>query len=182
MERPQVLLFQPELLYPSWVVIDNGHPTDKQTSLKIVEYLSNKFPPAYAVRKEVPLGQEPDPLDLWLSCIIAVGGVAAQPWLRKYNALMDPRVEEGDGTVDFTEPIVYPVKLVKKEPQPYVNVAAGPTERCFIISSWAWPWLPWLKIFQVNGYSAEDTVEAGDAFCRGETRGIWVNGVKQTDC
>jgi len=179
---PQALSFQPELLYPSWVVIDNGYPTDKQTSQKIVEYLSKKFPPAYAVRKEVPKGQEPDPLDLWLSCIIAVGGPSANPWIRKFNVLMDPRWEENDGSVDFEEPRSDPLKLVKKEPLAYVNVAEGATERCCIISSWTWQWVPWLKIFMVAGYSANDTVEAGDLFCKGETRGIWVNGVKKADC
>lgn len=168
MSLPQI-----SLLYPIWIVIDNGHPSDKQVSQKIVDYLTTKFPPAYAIRKQVSSGQEPDPIDLWFCGIIAVGSVLAQPWLIRFNVLMDPRIEENDGSVDFVAPIATPLKLVKKEP--LYKFAYTELERACLITSIANGFPP---TFQVAGFSAEDTVEAGDLFCKGETSGIWVNGKK----
>jgi hypothetical protein len=165
---------------PTWVVIDNGHPSDKAVSEKIVDYLMTKFPPVLAVRREVPAGEEPDPADLMAHGVIAVGGVGAQPWLRKYNEKMDPRVEENDGTVDFVEPIARPIHIVKKEPAYDHACVEDTTLGQFLISSCTGAF-PWLTVFQVNGYFAEDTVKAGDKFCEGETKGIWVGGVKVSD-
>lgn len=163
---------------PSWVVIDNGHPTDKETSEKIVEYLMAKFPPVVAVRREVLSEEEPDPLDLMAHGIIIVGGPGANAFLRKYNEKMDPRYEENDGTLDFVD-IALPLHMVKKEPEPYDHICVDTAEQLLISSCMGA--LPWLTVFQVAGYHAAGTVKAGEKFCEGETKGIWVNGEKVSD-
>lgn len=163
---------------PTWIVIDTGHESDKEASEMIIKYLQTKFPPVYARRIEVPRGEQPDPFELLVHGVIAVGGPAAQnAWLPSYNALMDPRWEEDDETFDFEDPIDHPLHIVQKAPTEEDIRCTGKNEHACLIGSCQGAF-PWLSIFQVAGHHAEDTVTAAELFCKGELRGIWVDGKK----
>jgi len=173
--------FPPTIVFPpTWLVIDNGNPSDGAVSEKIVAYITTKFPPVLARRKVIEKGTEPDPFDLLAHGIIVVGGTCANPWLAKWNEKMDPKWMEHDGTFDFKEPIAFPLHIVKKAPEPIDIICEAEKEHSCLISS-CMGMLPWLTIFQVAGYHAEDTVTAGELFCAGERRGIWTNKTKVAD-
>jgi len=160
---------------PTWVVIDNGHPSDKEVSEKIVDYLMTKFPPVIAVRKEVPPKEEPDPLDFMFHGVIIVGGPACwwpgeTKWHMKYLEAMDPGWENR-GTEEA--PIFW---IVKREPKPYETIH----EMACLISSTTGEF-PWLSVWNVAGMSGYATVQAGELFREGERRGIWINKVKVAD-
>ena len=155
---------------PTWVVIDNGHPSDAEVSKKIVSYLRTRFPPVLAVRRVVPTGEEPDPMDLMAHGVIVVGGPAANPFLDRYLARMDP-TWENRGTE--AAPMWW---IVKGEP---IKYETNYHMSCLITSCRGT--FPWLRVYNVAGQSAYATVDAGDLFCAGETRGVWINKTKVAD-
>jgi len=161
--------FPPTIVFPpTWIVIDNDNPSDAQVSEKIVAYITTKFPPVLARRKVIPTGEKPDPFDLLAHGIIVVGGTSPNPFMKDYLDKMDPTVLISEGKGYY----------VKKAPPGY-KTEADPVGACIISSCQGA--LPWLTIWWINGYRAEDTVAAGELFCAGERRGIWINKTKVAD-
>lgn len=157
---------------PTWVVIDCGDASDKTVSEAIVSYLMSKFPPVLAVRREVLPEDEPDPLDLMAHGVIIVGGPAVwwagkSHWHMKYLGAMDPGwVNKGTDAA----PIWW---IVQKAPTAYETNA----QLAALISSVTGQF-PWLTVFNVAGEIFTATVQAGELFCAGETKGVWINKVK----
>ena len=157
---------------PTWVVIDCGDPGDKAVSEAIVAYLMAKFPPVLAVRREVLPADEPDPIDLMAHGVIIVGGPApwwtgASHWHMTYLVAMDP------GWVNKGTEAAPVWKIAQTDPA----VETADAKACLISSVVGG--LPWLAVYNVAGMTAEGTVQAGELFCAGETKGIWINKVKQ---
>ena len=144
---------------PTWVVIDNGDLVDKLVSERIVAYLTSKAPPVLAARREVPLGQKPDQMDLMAHGVIIVGGPVANPWLSNYS--FNP------GWLNKGTPEV-PIWVIANS-----NYETAADMACLITS--AMGSLPWLTVMNVAGMTRESTVQAGELFCLGETKGIWIN-------
>lgn len=151
---------------PTWVVIDNGtDASDAAVSEAIVTYLQAKFPPLLARRVVVPPGKEPDPFDLMAHGVIVVGSPGANAFLEKYVSAMDPTFDKTTGAW----------RIVKKAP-PYET---SDPMACLITSC---PGMfPWLSVWLVAGIDRAATAQAGELFCAGETKGVWVNRVKQAD-
>lgn len=154
---------------PTWVVIDNGDLVDKQVSEQIVAYLTSKVPPVLAARREVPLGQQPDPMDLMAHGVIVVGGPVANPWLSTYS--FNP------GWLNKGTPEVPVWVLFKEQILGVPTYETAAPMACLITSSMGS--LPWLTVMNVAGMTRESTVQAGELFCLGETKGIWINMEKQ---
>lgn len=157
---------------PTWVVIDNGYPTDKETSEKIVDYLSKRVPPVIAFRREVPPDQDPDPLDIRAHGIIIVGGPkcwwpSESKWHWKYLSKMNPGWLN-IGSVEAPDFQIFKNSYITKDEMAcLISKASGE--------------LPWLEVWNVAGISAEATVQAGELFCSGEIMGVWINKVKVAD-
>lgn len=166
---PMLPEFPPTIAFPpTWLVIDNGHPSDAEVSEKIVEYITRKFPPVLARRKMIPTGEKPDAFDLLAHGLIVVGGTSANPFIKEYLDKMDP-------TFDI-ETLSFVKRATAELPEYRVPGAPGTS----VISSCQGA-LPWLQIWWIHGWTAEDTVAAGELFRAGERKGIWVNKEKVAD-
>lgn len=149
---------------PTWIVIDNGDPGDVEVSNKVVNYLMTKIPPVFATRKQVNPGEEPDSIDLMAHGIVIVGGPVANKFLQKYLASMDPTwVNKGTEAA----PNWY---LVRKTDTAYET---NNTMACLITSCQGS--FPWLTVYNIAGMSREATAKAGDLFCAGNLKGIWID-------
>lgn len=156
---------------PTWLVIHNGNPIDKEVATKIADYLMSKMPPLIAMAREILPDADPDPMDLLAHGIIIVGRPtswsSASKWHLKYLEAMNPGWEN-KGTVET--PLWM---IVQKNETIYEtdNILAT------IISSTMGAF-PWLTVWNVVGYTDAATVQAGELFCAGETKGIWIDKQK----
>lgn len=146
---------------PTWVVIDNGDLVDKEVSEKIVAYLTSKMPPVLAARRYVPTGENPDPMDLMANGVIIVGGPIANPFLANYN--FDP------GWLNKGTTAVPSWYIANADPVYETNAPMAA-----LITSCVGAF-PWLTVCSVGGMTREATLQAGELFCDGETKGIWIN-------
>jgi len=154
---------------PTWIVIHNGDPSDKAVAEKIVDYLMTKLPPVIAMMREVLPEETPDPMDLLAHGVIIVGGPACwwpgeSHWHMKYFEKMDPGWEN-KGTLET------PVwMIVQTEPEVYETDSTLAAVITSVMGAF-----PWLNVFNVAGYTVGATVQAGELFCEGKLRGIWID-------
>jgi len=157
---------------PTWLVIHNGNPVDKEVAEKIVDYLMTKMPPVIAMAREILPDADPDPMDLLAHGIIIVGGPAAwwpsaSHWHLKYLEAMNPGWEN-KGTPET------PIWMIVQK-----NETIYETDNIMsaVISN-VMGAFPWLTVWNVVGYTDAATVQAGELFCAGEMKGIWIDKQK----